>query len=318
MRRRCLSLLLIAVLALLLGGSGAAQTPQMSADASAHLAEINAILQQAWLHRSDMDWQAFQQRVLQRAAAARSIPETYDAIRLALNLLADRHSYYVTSSGENITQSRERCVRAAFVPPQIPADVGYVRVQITPPTSIESIQHTLRMGDGVGTVGWIVDLRDSRGGNMWPALAGLGPLLGDGTAGFFVGPNDGGIPWGYSNGAAWSDTRAQVHARVETPYEMQAAGTRVAVLTDIGVSSSGEAIAIAFRGRPNTRSFGAPTCGLSTATQPFKLSSGAQLVVVTAVMADRTAKQYGGPVVPDEVIAEPDVVSRALAWLHER
>ena len=101
---------------------------------------------------------------------------------------------------------------------------------------------------------------------------------------------------------------------------------RVAVLTDIGVASSGEAIAIAFRGRPNTRSFGTPTCGLSTAVEQFPLtrageilpfSQSARIAVVTDVMADRTMKKYGGVIEPDELVSDPiEVVPRAVAWLR--
>jgi hypothetical protein len=292
---------------------------QISTEASAHLDEIISVLQRAWLHRNGMDWASFRQRVFAQAGAAQTIPETYDAIRVALRLLGDRHSYYVTASGENLAQSPGQCIPLPAITPLLPKDVGYVRIQIRPATPKETIQQTLRSTDGGHVVGWIVDLRDSRGGNMWPALAGIGPLLGDTTAGFFIGADQSAIPWGYSNGEAWLNTRAQIQSRVEVPYQMAAAATRVAVLTDIGVTSSGEAIAIAFRGRPNTRSSGTPTCGLSTATEAFKLTSGGQIVVVTALMADRTMKHYGVPVVPDEVITDPsNVVPRALAWLHER
>src|SRR6266850_8052486 len=70
---------------------------------------------------------------------------------------------------------------------------------------------------------------------------------------------------------------------LKPPYKLSVPNARVAVLTDIGVASSGEAIAIAFRGRPNTRSFGTPTCGLSTAVDQFPLSTGGRMAVVTGV-----------------------------------
>jgi carboxyl-terminal processing protease len=91
----------------------------------------------------------------------------------------------------------------------------------------------------------------------------------------------------------------------------------VAVLTDIGVASSGEAIAIAFRARPNTRSFGTSTCGLSTAVAQFPLNRGGRIAVMTRVMADRTMMKYGGVVEPDELVSDPaEAVPRALAWLR--
>ena len=78
----------------------------------------------------------------------------------------------------------------------------------------------------------------------------------------------------------------------------------------------GEASVIAFRGRPNTRSFGTPTGGLSTANRSIQLSDGAWLYLTVAVMADRNLTRYGGPVGPDEVLSDPtQTVQRAIEWL---
>ncbi len=268
-----------------------------------------------------MDWDSFRQRVFERAGAARAIPDTYDAIRFALTLLGDKHSYYVPMSGDTIynpqspTQSTGECSPAAFVPPELPVGIGYVRIQITPATPKTAVQDALRRADGPNIVGWIVDLRNSRGGNMWPALAGIGSLLGDGTAGFFVDAAAKAVPWGYAGGRAWLD--GQTVDEVDTPYQLLSSAPRVAVLTDIGVASSGETIAIAFRGRPNARSFGAATCGLSTAVNQFRLENGARLGVVVSVMADRNMRRYGGVVEPDELVPDSaQVVPRAIAWLR--
>jgi carboxyl-terminal processing protease len=314
----------IAVLVVFLFVSPGAQTSEISTEASSHLTEIVSVLQKEWLYRGTMDWGTFRQRVFEKAGAAQTIPETYDAIRVALTLLGDRHTYYVTAAGENIynpqspTQSTNECTPAALVTPPIPADIAYVRIQITPATPKAAIQDALRKGDGTGTIGWIVDLRNSRGGNTWPALAGIGSLLGEGTAGFFVDSANRTTPWGYTKGEAWLD-KPDVGGieQVESPYKFAIPNPRVAVLTDIGVASSGEAIAIAFRGRSNTRSFGTPTCGLSTAVAQFPLSRGGRIAVMTTVMADRTMRKYGGAVEPDELVTDPaEVVPRALAWLR--
>jgi carboxyl-terminal processing protease len=224
----------------------------------------------------------------------------------------------VTAEGKSIfnpaspTQSTGECIPDAAVTPALPADIGYVRIQITPATPTAAIQEALRKGDRPGIAGWIVDLRNSRGGNMWPAVAGIGSVLGEGTAGFFVDADNATTPWGYTNGKAWLND--QTVGQAEDPYRLIAPNPRVAVLLDVGVASSGEAIAIGFRGRPNTRSFGTPTCGLSTAVQQFPLTRGgkvlpfsqsARIAVVTSVMADRSKRTYGGSVDP-----------RALRWLR--
>jgi C-terminal processing protease CtpA/Prc len=88
-------------------------------------------------------------------------------------------------------------------------------------------------------------------------------------------------------------------------------------------------MAVAFRGRPRTLSFGEPTAGLSSANQTFPLSDGAQLFLTTALLADRTGRAYGGSLVPDVPVATApeapgrgrNVASRdaalaaALGWL---
>jgi carboxyl-terminal processing protease len=321
--RNALAVLLI-VFHALWTPSWAAAAGQISVEANAHLSELTAVLQREWLYRDKVDWNMFRRRVLAEAPAAQTIPDTYGAIRLALTLLGDKHSYYVPPTGDTIfnpqspTQSTGECFPPAFVPPEVPADIGYVRIQITPATPKTTIQDALRKGDGPNVAGWIVDLRNSRGGNMWPALAGIGSLLGDGTAGFFVDASGKAVPWGYTEGAAWLGEQAV--DEIERPHQLRSIPVpRVAVLTDIGVASSGESIAIAFRGRPNTRSFGSSTCGLSTAVNQFPLGNGARLGVVVSVMADRDGRRYGGVVEPDESVADPtQVVIRAVAWLRQR
>lgn len=158
----------------------AAQTARPSPEVAAHLDELFSVLQREWLYRNAFDWTTVRQQVVERAGVARTIPESYDAIRLALALLQDRHGYYVAATGESIfnpespTQSTGVCTPAAFAPPQIPTDIVYVRIQITPPTPTDVLQDVVRKADSSGAVGWIVDLRNSRGatcGRRWRGSA---------------------------------------------------------------------------------------------------------------------------------------------------
>jgi C-terminal processing protease CtpA/Prc len=88
------------------------------------------------------------------------------------------------------------------------------------------------------------------------------------------------------------------------------------VLTDNGIASSGEAVVISFTGRPDTRSFGDRTCGLTTANAPYPMSDGATLNITEAVMADRTRTRYGYAIQPDETVPMNQVIERAVTWLR--
>jgi carboxyl-terminal processing protease len=164
-----------------------------------------------------------------------------------------------------------------------------------------AVQQLIRDLDAQDPCGWIVDLREDTGGNMWPMLAGLGPILGDGKAGAFVDPDGYEEDWSYQDGQALEGD--QVAVKVNGPaYELKAASPPVAVLTGVNTVSAGEAIVVAFRGRPHTCSFGLYTTGLSTANGGFPLSDGAWIILTTSVYADRTGQTYGDRIYPDELV----------------
>jgi len=137
-------------------------------------------------------------------------------------------------------------------------------------------------------------------------LAGVGPILGDGSVGSFV-ANDGNVSWFYQDGKTGTRNPAGLETvsltLQEEPVLQTPSVAPVAVLVDNSTASSAEAITIAFHGRPASRSFGSRTAGKSTAVQPFKLDDGAELYLTTAIDADRSGKAYPDGFTPDQVIS---------------
>jgi carboxyl-terminal processing protease len=296
----------------------------ISAVAQAHLEQLMTILQGNSIKRLTVDWQALRSEVFATANAAQTVPDTFPAIRLALTRIGDGHSSYRPANGSPVIFVATRsCAGSdgAARPASLPDTIGYVSVGSFGGTPAEAtvfadnIQNVIRAADRDDLAGWIVDIRGNGGGNMWPMIAGVGPVLGEGVLGFFISPTGATTQWEYRNGASFIGPNT-AH-RVDNPYRLRRERPRAAVLTDIGVASSGEATAVAFRQRPDTRSFGLATCGLSTANSPFTLSDGAILNLTVSVMADRTQARYGERIEPDEVIADRnEQVARAVAWLQ--
>ena len=94
---------------------------------------------------------------------------------------------------------------------------------------------------------------------------------------------------------------------------------RIAVLTGPGTASSGEMVAIAFRGQANARSFGQPSAGINTGNTPFPLRHGGLLVLATSTSLDRNGHRYAGPIKPDEShplkAGSSGARERAAAWV---
>ena len=273
------------------------------------------------INRLTIDWNMFRTSVIAQAAGAQTIPDTYAAIRVSLTLLGDGHSSFRTPTGTVIFVPNRSCSASGSSTPTLPSTVGYVKVGTFGGSGAEAtgfandVQSAIASADRDDLIGWIVDLRGNGGGNMWPMVAGVGPVLGEDVVGYFVDPTGVESVWEYRNGASWLS--GFVQQRVDAPYRLRRDRPRVAVLTDNGIASSREATVIAFRRRPDTRSFGTPTCGLSTANRTFTLNDGASLNLTISVMADRTRTRYGDSIPPDEIVTDPgQAVQRALAWLQ--
>lgn len=182
-------------------------------------------------------------------------------------------------------------------------------------------QRAIERADQPPACGWIVDLRRNGGGNMWPMLAGVGPVLGEGDVGAFVGRR-GRSTWSYRTGRAMAS--GATAAEVGKAYVLTPPAPPVAVLISRMTASAGEAVAIAFQGRAGVRTFGEATEGVPTANVLKTFADGSLLVLTTALDADRSGRTYDERIPPDEPVStdwvrfgsEADPVVRAAEkWL---
>lgn len=154
---------------------------------------------------------------------------------------------------------------------------------------------------------------------MWPMLLGVAPLLrvtpsADENVGSFAAA-DGPSLWQLTS----SSVRLGDRVRIDLGgpgYLLKHPGAPVAVLTGPRIASSGEATVLSFRGRPQTRSFGQPTSGLSTANVMRPLADGSALLLTTSVMRDRNDRGDGLKIEPDQLTeGDAATVAAAQAWL---
>jgi C-terminal processing protease CtpA/Prc len=303
------------VLALLLAAPSAAAQEAYQDTLRAYVDSATRLMELHSVKRAEVDWPNLR-------AAARAIVDTsstadtavaYAAVRAALRTLGDHHSFLMSPAEVRRMSASDSGSAPSNPPPDVrllEGGVGYVRIPAY--LGLDSIligryavdfQDRLRPLMQSASCGWVVDLRGNIGGNMWPMLAGIGPVLGEGTAGSFV-SSDTAEDWGYTGGTAWEGPT--IHVRVAHPLRPASSLPAVAVLTDSMTASSGEAVAISFRGRSQTRSFGGLTYG----------PDGSMLFLTTVVEADRTGQKYGGPLTPDSLVAAADALPVALGWLH--
>ncbi|MEU0083628.1 methyltransferase domain-containing protein [Streptomyces sp. NPDC006274] len=222
----------------------------MSAGAESYLSTALDIMEKRSLVRRTVDWEQVRSEAFSRADGAQKPADTYGAITSAVNSLHDGHSSFFAPEQAKRLEApvttfddlRGRSLEGRF---------GYVSlpgVQGSEQSYEEYVQRGRRAvveADRSQACGWVVDLRRNRGGNMWPMLAVVAPILGDGKVGAFVDADGGRTMWTIEDGSPRYDGESVGWPGGEA---VTAGDPPVAVLTSGATGSAGEAVAVAFAG----------------------------------------------------------------------
>ena len=297
--------------------------PAVSPQARAYLAEALQLIKTRALDRYRIDWVAEERRAFARTAGARTPSDTYPAISAAIKALGNPHSFLVPAEAAQAAQQESADVERAPDGQLIGAKLGYIT---TPGIRGDGAAASAYVRIGAAAVrgidrsspcGWIVNLRHADGGNMYPLLAVLAPVLGEGTVGYFQDADGQRTAWGIRDGTPVLNGQP---AAPGNNYRLHRPRPPVALLTGPATASAGEAALVAFKGRDQTKVFGQPTAGYATGNDAFALTDGALLILTTVNDVDRTGRVYDNtPIAPDEPVAEAPTgdapLQAAAAWL---
>mgnify|MGYP000657101404 CR=1 FL=1 len=305
---------------------GTPPSPQVAG----YLTEFFDLVRGQALDRDSVDWEVLRRDANALSATADSLSDVHDVLDFTLRRI-DRHSFLQPpaahrswATGNNDDDAVDPDLQYA-TGRRVENDMVYLNMpgvssghEKTLRAYADSLTRLIVRLDQPGTSKWVLDLRGNTGGNCWAMLAGIGPLLGDGLCGYFM-QRDGSRAnsWWYWEGASWLGPRQQLI--LTDPYVLRQPA-RVAVLYGPKTSSSGEVVAIAFRGLPRSRSFGQPTGGYSTGNRTLYLSDGAAVLLTATVYGDRHKVPYGAEIQPDVTVFSVKGLDApaeaAAAWLR--
>ncbi len=282
--------------------------------ALAYLTAVLDTIQSQSIRKYEIDWPAFRTDILSRVRGTyKTPPDVYPLIRTAVLNIGDHHSQFIappTAAGSSLVPLPHDPYATA-----VSDKISYVTVPAVSGTGAVADAYAAQLHaavervDGDKTCGWIVDLRENVGGNMWPMLLGIAPLFGESdTLGYFVTPDSIRTSWFYRNGSVGimsSRGRSTIARLTGSPHTMKRPDLPVAVLQNGLTASSGEAILVAFLGRPNVRTFGLPSTGVPTANVGFPFSDGAILNLTTSADVDRSRHVYRESIPPQELVDQP-------------
>lgn len=283
-------------------------TPGISPEALAYLKEVFEIVQTHALNRDRVDWEALKEKVYTDEQTAQTPADTYDSVRRILVWLNDGHSRFM--SAEEAAQFNSLETSSADNPPPEGwlSEDGYAYLFIPQFASgdldvnhayANQLQQIVKELDAGAPCGWVIDLRENRGGNLSSMVPGLSGLLPDGEIYAFQ-KVTGEVEASSLINGQYIDYDGEVVEQVDDPLAgLQHPDPAIAILIGPYTTSAGEMLALTFKGLSNVAYFGHETSGKTTGIDFIYLSDGAILLLTSSVFVDRTGQVYGGSFQPD-------------------
>lgn len=328
------SIAVLVFVSLFVGVPATAQDSPRERQATAYLETALAALETQHINRASVDWPILRAQAHALARGATTPAETHAAIEHVIAVLGEKHTVLHPAPDRSPARPEApgSAAPAPFRMPEpsgelIDGRIGYLRLPtfgapVDHPDADLFVAMTRRIllnHDRAGVCGWIVDLRGNTGGNVWPMVDGLLPLLAPRIP---AGPY-----WSFDiDGAVtpvtMADGRMVGEGVPERPvYGLRLAGhadAPIAILIDGETASSAEVVAGVFHGLPDVRYFGATTADYVTVNNPVQLPDGASIQMTIGYTVRRDGTRQTGPFVPDE--PTPGALAReaAVRWLSAR
>ena len=251
-------------------------------------------------------WETMKQQTLKQASQISSLEEAHSLIEEALKVSGGKHSTLIAPETRKSESVKEKAPEVKVL------DEDILFIELPPHTMTSIVSDSLYIFTVFNFLkahqdakGVIIDLRNNSGGNMYPMLAAVSPLIPDGIFIRFK---------GRSSNQPISLEYVEKSEGVSSQKFKMPDTLPITLLTNEWTASSGEATLLAFRGLKNARTFGSPTAGYASANIPFQLSDGYTMVLTTSQDVARTGEVFcDDPIAPDVATETP--LEDAVNWI---
>ncbi len=273
-------------------------------------------------YSSSLNWDSLETEIYSSISSADSISDLKPAFETLLNGIRDHHgrvinlldysilAHFTDQENARFTDNRKfdpetwavvNDIESRFEYELLSNNIGYLRVvgigpNVDGQAEAERIRSAILKLHAQNVDKWIIDLRYNGGGNINVMMAGLAPLL-DSRCVATIRDEDNEIMGTaeVKKGNFWyfglNVFELENTVKIKSP--------KIAVLTSRWTASSGELVAVCFKGQANTKFFGEATGGYTTNTGWDVINNEIALVIATGVYCDRNGQSYDQNIEPD-------------------
>lgn len=251
-------------------------------------------------------WETMKQQTLKKASQITTLEEAHELVSEAVHIAGGKHSVLNPPIEERKNVSEERVPEVNLRED----DIIVVKLPAHSGITVSDSLYTFTVFDFLAShkevKGVVIDLQDNVGGNMYPMLAAVSPLIPDGVFIRFKGRKS-------NTPITIEYVEKQAGINRDKVFKLPAS-LPIAILINEWTGSSGEATLLAFRGLENVCTFGTPTAGYASSNIPYLLSDGYTLVLTIGQDVARTGEVFcDDPIAPDVVTETP--LEDAVNWI---
>ncbi|MPV87289.1 hypothetical protein GB882_01305 [Georgenia ruanii] len=293
-------------------------------DAREYLAAVLPVLEQG-IYAEGEQWHDVLRAASREATDAVEPRDVYRILAILTRTAGGHHSHFEPPTAGGFIAAFGTSA-SEFVAPTVRVEDGIGIVTVPAITALDQRLFATYVHDAVAgimthqdevTRGWIIDLTANTGGGFAPMLLALSPLLNNADL-LEVAYPDGEVDrvtkrslreylvW---NGDPYTSGLVDLHVDHALP---------IAVLQSGFTASAAEGTLFALMAQPNTRSFGQPTGGFTTANDTVPLPDGAFIVISTGYMRAPHSIAHDAPITPDVTTVRGDEVREAAEWLQHK
>ena len=258
------------------------------------------------LYADTPEWTLKKKEVLAKAKTITTMEEAHSCVEEAGKVAGGKHTF-ISAPVKDTTSYPEQAPEASLLDGDIihivlPAHSG---VKVSDSLYIHTVFDFLQ--EHLDAKGVIVDLRNNTGGNMYPMITAVSPLLPDGDI----------LKFKSRKRTAYIPLDYVVQSCGLAPESIGKlpASTPIALLTNSMTGSSGEATLLCFRGLDNVKTFGGPSAGYASGNVTHQLADGYKFAITRSCDVARTGEVFcDDPVDPD--IATDTPLEDAIRWIQ--
>lgn len=258
------------------------------------------------IYASGDEWKSSKDGFYQEVENVQSREDLIEILERAIKVAGGKHSFIMDEqTKENLEKDYQR--------PEVKLEDNILYIEL--PAHMGTLEMINDYANTIGNSfkkegiqGVIIDLRNNTGGNMYPMILGISPLLPDGQVLSFIYANK------VENPISIEDGKFPILKGLEIDNK-EKYDLPVAVLIGENTASSGEMTLMATAGIDRIKSFGKKTAGYNSANSGFHIDQGLDMYLTIGFTKDRAGKLYKeDPIDPDIETDKP--LEDGKQWLE--